>query len=499
MAATAGLDQTDDASALSYFQKTVCLHDWWLVKSDREFEGKRLAVAGSTAREKQAVRLFSSAPIVKRYDFSTMETADGICVVISGLINKLRTQENGFPSMVGSHFVLGFPTDWEEYATKFTEGDSTNGIHSGTISDSAIAGKEKSCPTSEQTPNNHEQVNHRSKLDVEALKGNLKNNAGSGCSMKLKREMLSPKPETFKNPDGAKQNSSSGVTIQSEGIMDISDNVPDHSVGQISGNLSEVVRSKREDEKWTVSGLKSPTSEQTPNNHEQVIHKGSPKNSPGSGCSTKHKNKMLSPKTKTFENPDEAKLNSSSGVTIQPEGIMDISDNVPDHSVGQILGNLSENVRSKGEVEKWTVSGLKRESIKMNSVPVASGNMSEILQNHNFEFEDNNISSSSTYVGKSDAKERANKKKTKRNLMFDQTVSRRSQERKNKKSIVSPESLSYGRSRSGKLLIPTMEFWRNQLPVYDADRKITGIMTEKRIDTRVYLSDLHNGDLQNMR
>uniref|UniRef100_A0A7N2M5A1 CBS domain-containing protein n=1 Tax=Quercus lobata TaxID=97700 RepID=A0A7N2M5A1_QUELO len=70
-----------------------------------------------------------------------------------------------------------------------------------------------------------------------------------------------------------------------------------------------------------------------------------------------------------------------------------------------------------------------------------------------------------------------------------------SQELKNEKSIVSPESLSYGRSRSGKcatyfpslslslgrLLLPAMEFWRNQLPVYDADRKITGIMTEKDV------------------
>ena len=137
----------------------------------------------------------------------------------------------------------------------------------------------------------------------------------------------------------------------------------------------------------------------------------------------KHKNKMLSPKTKTFENPDGAKLNSSSGVTIQPEGIMDISDNVPDHSVGQVLGNLSENVRSKGKDEKRTVSGLKSESIKMNSVPVASGNMSEILQNHKFEFEDNSILRSSTYEGKSGAKEGSDRKKTKRNLIFDQNVS----------------------------------------------------------------------------
>ncbi|CAA3024728.1 Hypothetical predicted protein [Olea europaea subsp. europaea] len=102
----------------SNFQKTVCLADWWLVKSELGSKGKRLAVAGLTSREQQAVRVFSSAPIHKRYDVFTLETTDGICVIIKGFMNKARTVENGFPSEVCNHFIFGFPPYWEEYADK---------------------------------------------------------------------------------------------------------------------------------------------------------------------------------------------------------------------------------------------------------------------------------------------------------------------------------------------------------------------------------------------
>lgn len=52
------------------------------------------------------MRVFSSAPIIKRYDVFTLETADGITVIIKGFINKLRTNENGFPSEVGRFLLL---------------------------------------------------------------------------------------------------------------------------------------------------------------------------------------------------------------------------------------------------------------------------------------------------------------------------------------------------------------------------------------------------------
>ncbi|KAG5550173.1 hypothetical protein RHGRI_015206 [Rhododendron griersonianum] len=49
-----------------------------------------------------------------------------------------------------------------------------------------------------------------------------------------------------------------------------------------------------------------------------------------------------------------------------------------------------------------------------------------------------------------------------------------------KTTFVSPESSSFKRSRSGRLLLPTLEFWRNQLVIYDGDHQITGIQEGPR-------------------
>lgn len=46
------------------------------------------------------MRVFSSAPILKAFDVFTLETIDGICVVLKGFINKTHSEENGFPSEV---------------------------------------------------------------------------------------------------------------------------------------------------------------------------------------------------------------------------------------------------------------------------------------------------------------------------------------------------------------------------------------------------------------
>ncbi|XP_027367132.1 kinetochore-associated protein KNL-2 homolog [Abrus precatorius] len=47
--------------------------------------------------------------------------------------------------------------------------------------------------------------------------------------------------------------------------------------------------------------------------------------------------------------------------------------------------------------------------------------------------------------------------------------------RKKKTSSVSAEALSFRKSRSGRLLLPPLEFWRNQIPVYNADHELTEI------------------------
>lgn len=111
------------SSPKSHFRKTVCLKDWWLEKPQNSFVGSRLAVAGITSREKQAVRVFS-APILRRYDVFTLETVDGVCVLIQGFMNKAQTAANGFPPEVFKHFVFGFPSYWEVYAGDCAKGKS---------------------------------------------------------------------------------------------------------------------------------------------------------------------------------------------------------------------------------------------------------------------------------------------------------------------------------------------------------------------------------------
>ncbi|XP_042377895.1 uncharacterized protein LOC121970935 [Zingiber officinale] len=95
-------------------QKVVSLFDWWLFEAEKHVDGKRLAVSGFTKRQ-QAARIFYSAPIVKRNDAYTIEAADGVIVLLDGMINKSRTQDNGFPLEMCNHFLVGFPYDWDHY------------------------------------------------------------------------------------------------------------------------------------------------------------------------------------------------------------------------------------------------------------------------------------------------------------------------------------------------------------------------------------------------
>ncbi|XP_024994728.1 kinetochore-associated protein KNL-2 homolog isoform X2 [Cynara cardunculus var. scolymus] len=105
----------------SHFQKSVHLRDWWLTKPKPDDDRKTLGVAGLTciSQQNRAERCFSSAPILKVYDFFELETVDGLCVILQGYINKNRTLGNGFRSEVFDHFLIGFPPYWEEFCTRW--------------------------------------------------------------------------------------------------------------------------------------------------------------------------------------------------------------------------------------------------------------------------------------------------------------------------------------------------------------------------------------------
>ncbi|KAL1200077.1 putative kinetochore-associated protein KNL-2 [Cardamine amara subsp. amara] len=61
---------------------------------------------------------------------------------------------------------------------------------------------------------------------------------------------------------------------------------------------------------------------------------------------------------------------------------------------------------------------------------------------------------------------------TKRKIDFDVEVTPEKESKKQKTNGVSTDSLGQKRSRSGRLLVSSLEFWRNQIPVYDMDRNL---------------------------
>ncbi|CAN1142793.1 Kinetochore-associated protein KNL-2 homolog [Linum perenne] len=112
---------TSNSDASSYFQKTVTLQEWWLIKTDDDYKGKRLGVAGIASSDQRGRREFHSAPVIKRYDMFTLETADAVTLYINGFINRTRTLENGFPTEIFDHFLMGFPLYWELCGKRWCE------------------------------------------------------------------------------------------------------------------------------------------------------------------------------------------------------------------------------------------------------------------------------------------------------------------------------------------------------------------------------------------
>ncbi|KAK7362200.1 hypothetical protein VNO77_04306 [Canavalia gladiata] len=92
-------------------KSVIFLHEWWLVK-----QCKGLTIGGVASMEKDRERVFLSTVIAKRHEANVLETEDGITVIFCGFINASRSCQNGFPSEVCRHFLVGFPHNWKKYS-----------------------------------------------------------------------------------------------------------------------------------------------------------------------------------------------------------------------------------------------------------------------------------------------------------------------------------------------------------------------------------------------
>ncbi|KAL5550006.1 hypothetical protein UlMin_000182 [Ulmus minor] len=362
---------------VSHFRKTICLYDWWLIKTETDSNGKRLGVAGSNSKGLlKPLRIFASASIDKRLDVMTLETIDGLCILLKGLINQQKTIENGFPPEVFNAFVFGFPSDWEKFADKYCVEDATIEEESPKVSENGTI--DTSGAADEKTYTSTHFRRHSNRL--RKLQGK---NPAFRCSLTTETENFSPISEITGLLDQGKLNRSLPRLSDDE----LHEPVDTHLAAKLDDKFVE-------DAPEQIPNFKEPHNSgniKTPELYDAELHEPVDTN-----LAAKLDDKFV-------ENAQEQTLNFK-----EPHN----------------LGNI------KTPVEKGDTAA-KEESVSQ--------------------------------------------KQAKRKIIYDTCVTPITRRGKAKMSIVSPESLGFRHSRSGRLLLPPLQFWRNQSPVYDKDRTVAGI------------------------
>ncbi|XP_034890234.1 kinetochore-associated protein KNL-2 homolog [Populus alba] len=508
-------------AATSSFQKTVLLHDWWLIKAEQEFQGNKIAVAGLTSPEKKPVRVFHSAAISKRYDVFTLQTADGVNVLLQGYINRKLTVENGFSSQVFRHFCFGFPPDWEECGTKFLNSNCES-VAEPPVSQNECRPIFLSLPVDDGVNNlKNDDSENLSPLsscrvnDVSWVKDSVVVSAkpsGHHVDVALSSEKIGSKKSKTRSFGKLMAKSSSSLEIIST-KNDASGEcsaLTDYNVGNITKSnfdqtrsvrtsgvvlavslelISSLKKEKRENE-GNKDGLKSgsdfsspslpqgpqvmlrciennttqgPSLSRSPirgdsdilNQSEKCLVENSVFSSMRSGAEAN----IISPSKEETETLDANLIDSGqrkSTASVTNLTNIPIQKSVSGHSVRYKAKRLI-SIEGKPKRNSGTTldiaQAMLRASRKMNTL---SGNSKSKEKKETIAVEKGGLSM----------------KQARRKVIFDADI------REMTTCIHSPESLNLKRSRSGRLLLPTLDFWRNQIPVYDENRNITGVQEE---------------------
>ncbi|XP_049360985.1 kinetochore-associated protein KNL-2 homolog isoform X6 [Solanum verrucosum] len=407
-------------SSKSCFQPTVSLKDWWLIRAERDSQGRTLAVAGLTSREGQALRGFTSAPILKIYDVFNLETIDGICVVLKGFINKSRSEENGFPSEVIGQFLFGFPPQWETFNEKFLGRESK-----GKASASDALCFEKPSMYSEKVKdlkkldqNDHVETtgetiqDHNGRKDYEVEDNLMRDNQNDG---EVANEVIvqKKKKRATRSSDQLNSTNTSTSIAKEQGILDhngIKDYEVEDNLMRDSQNDGEVAS-------------------------EVIVQK-------------KTKRAMRSSNKLNFTN---------TSTSIAKEKTIQDRNGRKDYEVED---NLMRDNQNDGEVASEVIVQKKTKRATRSPDMLNSTNTSTSIA------KEQTADVNRTTHFKSSSTENA-----KRKLSYGSP-----QQGKEAVRLISPEPLSFNRSRSGRVLLPPMAFWRNQRAVYDADQRVTEVI-----------------------
>ncbi|XP_059305615.1 kinetochore-associated protein KNL-2 homolog [Lycium ferocissimum] len=465
--------KSNNYSTKSCFQPTVCLKDWWLIRAEKDSQGRTLAVAGLTSREGQALRVFSSAPILKTNDVCNLETIDGICVILKGFINKSRSEENGFSSEVVEQFLLGFPPQWEAFIEKFlrrkSKGKAAASDALGFEEPSVYSGKVKYLKkidqkdhleaTDEKIQDHLEATDekiqdHNGEKDFE-IEDNLKTdnqNDGEVASEVIVRKTRSSNKLYTNTSTGIAKEQTADNHHNGKKDCELEDNLKrdNQNDGEVASEV--IVRKTRSSNKLNYTNTSTGIAkEQTADDY----HNGRKDYEVEDNLKRDNQNdgevasEVIVRKTRSS---NKLYTNTSTGIAKEQT-----ADNHHNGKMDyEVEDNLKRDNQNDGEVASEVIVQKTRSSNKLNYKNTSTGIAKE-----------QSADDSRTTQLKSGS---ASAKNAKRKLTYGSP-----QQGKEAVPPISTEPLSFSRSRSGRALLPRMAFWRNQMAIYDADHQVTGV------------------------
>ncbi|XP_010490713.1 PREDICTED: uncharacterized protein LOC104768421 [Camelina sativa] len=185
------------------------------------------------------------------------------------------------------------------------------------------------------------------------------------------------------------------------------------------------------------------------------------------------------PQKPTTNDKDRGKedVNNAKSDDVERDECVGINDEVIDgcgrrHSGTDGVGKLtSKNVTKESPTskqrkgrEKETKTSLLSKDLNSKPGKKKSSKKSEKTPKRDLQAAEENLSCES--------EENLSWGNTKRKIDFDVEVTPDNKVKKQKTNAVSTNSVGQKRSRSGRVLVSSLEYWRNQIPVYDMERRL---------------------------
>ncbi|KAG7553862.1 SANT associated [Arabidopsis suecica] len=484
----------DDVGSKSYFQKTVVLRDWWLIKCPKEFEGKRFGVAGfEDSVETRAMRVFKSSPIIRALDVFTLLASDGIYITLRGFLNKERVVNSGFTPEISREFIFGFPPCWERFCNSCFVGDSF-----GTDINTVPSTIDKACPpilspckysNGNVEDNPAESRDKSSVTETEIAEINDKDGSGARAKKTERRKSLHLSEEEERKLESSKvQNTTNEGDHGSECLSKAKS-------GDVEKDGCEAINN--EDNEWKLDGseLQNCTNDGVHGSEGLIKAKSSDVEnvecevidnnviSPAVGCGIKYTGAdnvdKVTSASATVESLTSEQRKDVLGTTASPHSLLkdlDKSSKSEKKGISKKSKNAtkeslpSEQGKGRVKVTKASRDPLSKDLINC-SKPGKKGKSKKsekTLQSDSNVVEPMNHSRSEV----EEAEENLSWEKIKRKIDFDVEVTPEKEVKKQKTNAASTDSVGQKRSRSGRVLVSSLEFWRNQIPVYDMERNL---------------------------